>query len=65
LGWIVTEIFDVTKNVTTPVLTNKVSKICPQPHIGHSRFVITPLLNWESFEEDKAFAIEKLVADCF
>ena len=28
LSWVVTEIFDVTKDMTTPVLTNEVSKIC-------------------------------------
>ena len=65
LGRVVAHIFDVTKNMTTPILTNEVSKICSQAHICHSGFVITPLLDWESFEEDEAFAIENLIANRF
>ena len=65
LGWVISQIFNVTKNMTTPVLTNKISKICTQTHIGHRRLVITPRPNWEPFKEDEAFSIEYLVTDCF
>lgn len=63
LSWVIAEIFDVAKNMTTPILTNKVSKIGPQTHIRHCWFMIAPLPDWEPLEEDEAFAIENVIAD--
>ena len=60
---IVANIFNVTKNMTPPILTDKIPKIGSQTHIGHCRFVISPFLNWKSFEEEKTSAIEQLLAD--
>lgn len=55
---IVADIFNVTKNMTPPILTDKIPKISSQTHIGHSRFVISPFLNRKSFEKEKTSAIE-------
>jgi hypothetical protein len=63
LRWIITNVLDVSEDMAAAVLTHEVSKICSQTHISYGGFVISPFLNWESFEEDEALSIEDLSLD--
>lgn len=61
--WIITKVLDVAKYVTSAILTDEVSKVCSQAHVSYGRLVVTPLLNWETFEKDESLTIEDLVFD--
>jgi hypothetical protein len=50
----------MTQDVTSAVLANKVAQIRAQAHIGDGGFVVTPLLDWQPLEKDKAFTVEQV-----
>lgn len=54
---IVSNVLDMSQDVTSPVLADEVSQVGAKSHICDSRLVIPPFLNWESFEQDKALSV--------
>ena len=63
LRCVLTEIFDVAKDMAETVLADEVAQISAQAHEGDSGFVGPPALDREAFEKDEALAIEELRAD--
>ena len=57
LCWIIANIFDVTEDMASTILTDKVAKNSTQAHVCNCRFVIAPFLNWEALEQDKPLAV--------
>ena len=47
---VVSNIFNVAKNMSSSILGNEVAQICAQTHVCDSRFVVTPFLHWEALE---------------
>lgn len=58
---IVADILDVTQDMASGVLADKVAKVSAKTHICCSALVITPRLDWNSFKEDESFALQKVV----
>ena len=56
------DIFNVPEDVTETVLRNEVAQVGPEAHVGDCRFVESPGLNREAFEQNEAFAVEDFVA---
>lgn len=52
----------MSEDMTPSILANEVSQIGPKPHVCNCRLVVAPLLDWEAFEENKTFAVEKFRA---
>lgn len=42
LSCVISQIFHMSKNMSSSILRNEVSEICSQSHICNSRFVVTP-----------------------
>ena len=60
---ILTQIFDVTENVSFAVLAYRIAKVRAQAHIRDSRFMVSPLLDWKAFEKDESFTIQDFITD--
>lgn len=61
LAAVLTDVLDVTQDVTTAILTDKIAKVCAQAHVSDGGLVQAPFLDREALEEDEAFAVEQLV----
>lgn len=59
---ILAQILDVTQDMAARVLTHKVAQVGSEAHVGDGGFVVAPFLDGEALEEDKAFAVEEVLA---
>ena len=50
LCWIIANIFDVSENMTSTVLTDEVAKNSAQAHVCDCRLVVAPFLDWKALE---------------
>ena len=57
---ILAKIFYVPKYMSTAILADKIAQMRPKSHICNSRFMIAPLLDRKTFEQDEALAIQYL-----
>lgn len=53
----------MTKNVTFPILADKVSQVRPQSHVCNCRLMISPFLDREALEKNETLAIKNLIAN--
>jgi len=47
---IISHVLDMSKDVTSTILADEVSQVGAKTHICDTRLVVSPFLNWESFE---------------
>lgn len=50
----------MTQDMATAVLTDKVTQVRAQTHVCNCRLVVTPFLDGETLEENKALAIDEV-----
>ena len=55
---VLSQVFDMAKDMTPFVLTDKVSEVGAKAHISNSRFMNPPFLNRKAFEQDEPFPIQ-------
>jgi hypothetical protein len=52
------------QNVAAAVLADEVAEVRAQTHVCNSTLVVTPFLDGEALEEDKALAVNQVFAQC-
>lgn len=52
----------MTKDVAARVLADEIAEVRAQAHVGDGALVVTPFLDGDALEEDKAFAVDEILA---
>jgi hypothetical protein len=53
------------KDVAVPVLAHEIAHVRPQPHVRNGTLVQPPYPHRQAFEQNKALAVNELLADTF